>query len=164
MARYAIGIILVVFAAGAAADKDRYATKDHEHDANVDVEQRQDMDQSQDQDQQQDQMQDQQQSQTQANDQNVNIEDRKQAPGIGLSTPYGSTGIGITTPAGGLMVNLPWSWGDRRVLPICDRLMESGELVQWAGCICMTSVMKKLHETPEACTASLGGGSGSAGK
>lgn len=94
------------------------------------------------------------------NQQGVNIENQRQAPGIGLSTPSGSTGVGVTTPWGGLMVNLPWSWGDRKVIPICDRLWFNGETIQAERCICLTSVMKKLHKTPELCEQSLGGGSG----
>jgi len=92
---------------------------------------------------------------------NIDFEDERQAPGVGLSTPSDSTGVGVTTPLFGLLFNLPWSWGDRKILPICDRLVETPE---WGPCMCRTSVLKKLHDDQAACVTSLGGGSSDGGK
>ncbi len=88
----------------------------------------------------------------------LDFEDSRQAPAIGLSTPADSTGFGITTPLFGFMLNLPWTFGDREIMPVCDRLV--GQPDAWRPCICLTSVMKKLHgKDSEACVKSLGGGS-----
>ncbi len=92
------------------------------------------------------------------NTNSVEIESERQAPGIGLFTPSDSIGLGVTTPVGGFMLNLPWSFGDRKKLEICDRLVHNSD--SWKSCICLTSTMKKLHgKNQEKCVESLGGGS-----
>lgn len=87
----------------------------------------------------------------------IDIEDERQAPGIALGTASDSFGVGITTPVGGFLLNLPWSFGDRKVLAICDRIVTTPD---WGACMCRTSVLKKLYDDRDACAQSLGGGSG----
>jgi len=95
----------------------------------------------------------------------IDIENKRSAPGLGLSTPTDSTGIGITTPIGGIMLNLPWSFGDRRLFPVYDRHIQAGNVEAANEVLCLTSVMRKLHNKDhEACTTSLGGGSDPTGK
>lgn len=91
----------------------------------------------------------------------IDIDDEKQAPGLGLSTASDSVGVGITTPVFGFLVNMPWTWGDRKTLAICDRIVGTPA---WPDCMCRTSVMKKIHADAETCASSLGGGSDPGGK
>lgn len=91
----------------------------------------------------------------------LDIDDEKQAPGLGLSTANDSVGVGITTPVFGFLVNVPWTWGDRKILATCDRIVGTSA---WPDCMCRTSVMRKINDNATVCATSLGGGSNPEGK
>ena len=87
----------------------------------------------------------------------VNPDDIKvrNTPSVGLATPRDSVGFTFAIPGFATGVNLPWSFGDRKLLPIYDRLMASGDFEEANAVMCLTSVMKKVFDDEDLCTTAL---------